>query len=130
MRKAGAVITRDNHGVIELLLLFRAKQQDWGLPKGHIEAGETAEQAMVREIKEETGLDVAVRSTLPPLEYVTPRGHQIIVFMFRADVISDAPFRTEFVGDILEWIPLAEITSRLTIPNLRAYINAVFFDHD
>lgn len=75
VRKAGAVITRDNNGITELLLLFRAKQDNWSLPKGHIEAGETAEQAMVREVKEETGLDVAVRSPLPPLEYVTPGGY-------------------------------------------------------
>ena len=51
----------------EMLVLRRAKEPaagSWDLPGGFVEIGETAEEAVVREVKEETGLDVAVEKYL------------------------------------------------------------------
>lgn len=56
---AGAFIYRKNASGIELLLLKRKGSDAYDLPKGHLEKGESAEQAAIREIKEETGLDAA-----------------------------------------------------------------------
>ena len=55
---AGAFIYRKSTFGISLLLLKKEGRDAYDLPKGHIEKGETAEQAAIREIKEETGLDV------------------------------------------------------------------------
>ncbi len=53
---AGAVVFRkENNKIYYLLLHYEAGH--WGFPKGHIEKGESEEEAMIREIKEETGLD-------------------------------------------------------------------------
>ncbi|MGH3610418.1 MAG: NUDIX domain-containing protein, partial [Pseudonocardiaceae bacterium] len=41
----------------------------WSLPKGHVEDGETAEQAAVREVAEETGIDSAVMAALGSIDY-------------------------------------------------------------
>lgn len=54
---AGGVVWRRNQaGTIEILLIQDAKER-WTIPKGHIEAGETAKQTAEREIREETGLE-------------------------------------------------------------------------
>jgi len=61
-RSAGGVVFRKENGTIFYLLLHypsnsKAKKDYWGFPKGHIEKGETLEETVKREIKEETGLE-------------------------------------------------------------------------
>ena len=53
---AGALIFRKNKQASVFLLIYSNRNKEWGFPKGHIDAGETEEEAALREIKEETGL--------------------------------------------------------------------------
>ena len=53
---ASALIVQDN----KVLLVFHKKLQVWLYPGGHIEDNETPDQAVVREVKEETGLDIEI----------------------------------------------------------------------
>lgn len=55
---AGAIILREVKGKLKIALAQHARAtKSWVLPKGHVEAGETIEQAALREVYEETGLD-------------------------------------------------------------------------
>ncbi|MBI2229807.1 MAG: NUDIX hydrolase [Deltaproteobacteria bacterium] len=51
---AGGVIYRRRDDQVEVALIHTGKR--WGLPKGHVEAGERVEETAVREVREETGL--------------------------------------------------------------------------
>src|SRR5260370_4999894 len=53
----GAIILRDFGGELKVALAQHQREQSWTLPKGHVEQGETIEQAALREIYEEAGLD-------------------------------------------------------------------------
>jgi ADP-ribose pyrophosphatase YjhB (NUDIX family) len=53
-----AAVVFDAHG--RVLLVRRSDNELWGLPSGHVEAGETVTEAVVREVGEETGLEVRV----------------------------------------------------------------------
>lgn len=69
---SGGVLIRQNHGENEICLVqipTRGGNPSWRLPKGGIEAGETSEQAALRETREETGCHGEVISELSPLEY-------------------------------------------------------------
>ena len=64
--KAGAIVL-SSENKNNIALLYRGNQNDWTFPKGHVDAGENAHQAMIREIYEETGLDVNFIKNLPDL---------------------------------------------------------------
>jgi len=57
---AQAVILRESEGTREILLSVRSDVKGWELPGGTPEPGESSQQALVREVREETGLDVAI----------------------------------------------------------------------
>jgi 8-oxo-dGTP pyrophosphatase MutT (NUDIX family) len=64
----GVVFRRDQSDV--RFLLIRDPYTNWGLPKGHIEGGETPEQAALREVEEETGLsDLSIVAPLPTIDW-------------------------------------------------------------
>ncbi|MEK6732725.1 MAG: NUDIX domain-containing protein [Candidatus Omnitrophota bacterium] len=53
---AGAIVFKREGDVISFLIIYSRRNRLWGFPKGHLEQGESREQAALREIKEETGL--------------------------------------------------------------------------
>lgn len=72
----GAVIIQNN----EVLLIRRAKaprKGEWSLPGGGVELGETTETALIREVKEETGLNVTLGDVVDVIDFIdtTPAGH-------------------------------------------------------
>ncbi len=57
MKKTVGAIIEDNGKILLMKRNHKPFNNYWGLPGGHIDQGETAEQAVIREVKEETGLD-------------------------------------------------------------------------
>ena len=66
---AGGVVYRLDDGH-PLFLLIRDSYQNWGFPKGHLESGERAEEAALREVREETGIEsVAMRGNIETIDW-------------------------------------------------------------
>jgi ADP-ribose pyrophosphatase YjhB (NUDIX family) len=97
----------------------------WSLPKGHIEEGETAEQAAVREVKEETGIIGCVVAPLGTIDFwfvaEDRRVHKTVHhFLLRATggELSDEDIEVSEVA----WVPLDELESRLAYADERRLI--------
>jgi 8-oxo-dGTP pyrophosphatase MutT (NUDIX family) len=66
---AGGLVLRRNNGTLEALLIGRGTPRVWSLPKGHVEARETHEQAALREVREETGCWAEIIIKLSDIAY-------------------------------------------------------------
>jgi 8-oxo-dGTP pyrophosphatase MutT (NUDIX family) len=64
---AGGVIYRKHGGTIEIALIHVRNR--WGLPKGHVEEGESISDTAIREVLEETGLEGRMRKRLGDIRY-------------------------------------------------------------
>jgi ADP-ribose pyrophosphatase YjhB (NUDIX family) len=98
----------------------------WSLPKGHIEQGETAEQAAVREVAEETGIRGVILAELGTIDFwfvaEGRRIHKTVQhYLMRATggELSDADVEVTAVA----WVPLPEIGDRLAYPDERGLID-------
>lgn len=88
---SGGVVYRERDGQIEFLLVTaRRAPTDWVLPKGHIDPGESAEEAAVREVVEETGVTARITQFLDVSEQ-TVRGERQRVAMFLMVAESEGP---------------------------------------
>lgn len=76
-KSCGAIVYRKHHGNTEILLIKHINSGHWSFPKGHVEQGETEVETALREIKEETSLDVLIdptfRETVTYFPERTPR---------------------------------------------------------
>ena len=66
---AGGIVTDGKFGVRRVLLVHRPRYGDWSFPKGKLDAGESVEQAALREVKEETGLKCRIVRELAVTSY-------------------------------------------------------------
>ena len=114
-KSCGAVIINDKN---EVLLLKQTKGH-YGFPKGHTEPGETEVETAIREIKEETNVDVIIDETKRyVITYQSAENVMKDVVYFLAKPISYEliPQETE-VTEIL-WVPIADVPSYLGFENI------------
>lgn len=109
---AGGIVVRDDNGSLEVLLI-KDRFGRWTWPKGHIEKGESSEEAAVREITEETGLkDIQVLEKVGEQEYSFTLGNRGIskkvdVFLLKARGDEELEVQTAEI-DKAVWFTAAE----------------------
>lgn len=81
----GCFVYRNSaHGFEVLLTKAQMNHDVWGVPKGHRDCGEGNEQCAIREVKEETGIEVSVEDQLPFTVHHTPFNEEKTVIVFLA----------------------------------------------
>jgi 8-oxo-dGTP diphosphatase len=106
---AGGVVVRDG----QVALVHRPRYDDWTLPKGKLDPGESFEEAALREVDEETGLRARLVRELPATHYEV-NGRPKIVRYWLMDVDHEAPFLPNNETDQLRWLPPDEALRLLT----------------
>ncbi|NMA78445.1 MAG: NUDIX hydrolase [Actinomycetales bacterium] len=130
---AGALAWREKRDQVQVLLIHRPRYDDWSIPKGKLDKGETFPAAAVREVVEETGYRVRLHRPLPASVYLLPDGRTKIVQYWTATVRAKVGPGPKDRGEVDEvrWVPLDEAEALVTrqsdqvpLGALRRYLEA------
>lgn len=123
MMAAGGIVLRQAETPLVAVVRLR-KRNEWVLPKGKLDIGETPRTAAEREVMEETGHDVAVHEFLGTLVYEA-RGGSKVVHYWRMEA-GQAPVR-KLMRDVkaVDWLPLGGAVERLSRGHERAFLENV-----
>ena len=111
---AGGVVWRPaGDGALEIVLVHRPRYDDWSLPKGKLDPGETFEQAALREVEEETGWRCKLGPHIGKNEYRDRHGRSTRVDWWLMDPI-EGEFEPNDEVDEIRWVPVSEVEALLT----------------
>jgi 8-oxo-dGTP pyrophosphatase MutT (NUDIX family) len=110
-----------------MYLLIRDSYNNWGFPKGHIEAGEQPEAAAVREVQEETGLaDLSIRGRIDTIDWFFRFRGQLIhkvchFYLMETSNATTSPQRAEGIT-ACRWTRFEEAQSLISYANAREFL--------
>ncbi len=123
-KSCGALVFRRFHGNTELLLIKHANGGHWSFPKGHVESGETEIETALREIKEETGIDVIIDPSFREVISYSPKKDtqkDVIYFIARAQNYDYTPQEEEISQ--IKWVEINRAHTILTYDNDKQLVN-------
>jgi 8-oxo-dGTP diphosphatase len=114
VRAAGGLVTRPAGAGVEVLVVHRPRYDDWSLPKGKADPGESDEATARREVEEETGYRCALGEELATNRYVDRHGRDKQVRYWRMTVEGEGRWQPNAEVDDRRWLPPAEAAALLT----------------
>ncbi len=124
IEEAGGLVWRRTGRGAELAVLFDSSQQEWKLPKGHLEPGETRRAAAVREVFEETGCRVRLGSFAGTVKYLTKAGQKVIMF-WNMGLDGECQFQPSHEASALVWLPVDDALHTLSREEERRLLRQV-----
>ena len=117
----GVVLDRDGR----VVLVHRPRYDDWTLPKGKLDPGESFEEAALREVEEETGIRCRLVRELPAAEYPDAKGRQKLVRYWLMEVEAEPGFVPGREVDEVRRLPMQDALAVLTYARDRDVLRAV-----
>jgi 8-oxo-dGTP pyrophosphatase MutT (NUDIX family) len=125
VRAAGGLLQQVGaDGVARVLVVHRPRYDDWSLPKGKVDPGETDEDCALREVEEETGLRCRLGRELPSTRYTDRKGRSKQVRYWVMEV-EGGSFTANDEVDEVRWVPAAEASALLSYAHDRELVDGV-----
>lgn len=115
IRAAGALLWRDNSDLsLEVALIHRPRYDDWSLPKGKLEMGETALQCAYREVQEETGIRATFTRQLGTVEYEESGQEKRVKYWAAHCALTNSEFVPNEEVDQMKWLSPSQALEQAT----------------
>jgi 8-oxo-dGTP diphosphatase len=124
VKAAGGVIVRESDGKLEVAVIHRPRYDDWSLPKGKLEDGESFKEGALREVEEETGFVCELGRELSATEYRDRKGRPKIVRYWQMTA-RKGKFKVNDEVDELRWVSLKKAAGLLEYDHDRKLIAEV-----
>jgi 8-oxo-dGTP diphosphatase len=123
VQAAGGVVVRADG---RIAVIHRPRYDDWSLPKGKLDPGESFEDGAVREVLEETGVRGRIVSELEPTSYIDRKGRDKLVRWYRMELDAEpSEFAPNDEVDELRWLTPDEAGALLSYDHDRALIRTL-----
>lgn len=124
-KSCGCIVLNDKNQV----LLIRHNAGHWGLPKGHVEEGETEVETAIREVKEETNIDVKVNSNYRYSLSYSPKEDVMkdVIFFLANNTTNNIKEQIEEVQEV-KWFEFDDAINIITYDNSRELLRKVKVD--
>lgn len=119
---AGGIVVKNEDGQKKILVTQHSKHKGWDFPKGHLETGESSEQAALREVEEETGVIGEIVEKIGQTEYFYYEdGKKVLktVVYFIMNFVKLGEATTAFEVSDMVWLPLEEVEEKLTFKDTK-----------
>lgn len=113
IKAAGGILWRSGPQGNEIAVIYRGRHQDWTLPKGKLDPGESWEEAALREIREETGCSAELLRFADALFYMV-KGRPKVVLYWHMRLVGEPAFEPSEEVEKLVWLPVADALQRLS----------------
>ena len=123
VRAGGGVVWRQGPGGPEVVLVHRPAYDDWSLPKGKCDPGESDDACALREVKEETSLTCELGPELPSTAYRDRHGRQKVVRYWRMRPVA-GELAPNLEVDQAVWRTLEDARAALTYDRDRQLLDA------
>ena len=121
---SGGIVFKKGGGVVKVILISRQGGRVWCLPKGHIDAGESTEEAALREVREEAGVEAGITGKAGEIRYqFLPEGSRrktikkvtFFLMKYRRGSTKDHDFEV----DEARWFSIGEAMRKISYPSER-----------
>jgi 8-oxo-dGTP pyrophosphatase MutT (NUDIX family) len=124
VRAAGGVVwRRSGAGPVRILVVHRPRYDDWSLPKGKADDGESDADCALREVWEETGFTCVLGPELQPTRYRDNKGRDKVVRYWAMEPVS-GDFTPNSEIDEIRWLPVEEALPLLSYAHDRPVVEA------
>ncbi len=122
-KSCGAIVFYLKDNKEQILLIKHANSGHWSFPKGHVEAGETEVATALREIKEETGINVSIDTRFREVVTYSPKKDVLkdVVYFFATSEEYETFNQEEEVSDI-KWVDLSSVVNCVSYKNDKALL--------
>src|SRR3954447_13562974 len=116
VKAAGGVVWRRAGDTVAIAVVHRPRYDDWSLPKGKLDPGESWEDAALREVEEEIGLRCRLGEELTPVGYEDRKGRAKVVRYWLMEPEAEVTFTPTDEVDELRWLAPDEAAGVLSYP--------------